>query len=598
MSAPKDLPPHLTGGNFLFTETKPDLIFTPEDVSSDEREMAATAEKFMDKEVLPRLEALEHREDGLAQRLFRQAAELGLLSLEVPEEYNGLGLGKIAALGVAEQLSRLAGFGITCGAHSGIGCGPITYFGNADQKSKYLSRLAPGELMAAYCLSEAGSGSDALGMKTKAVLSPDRKHYLLNGAKMWITNAAWADVFIIFAKVDGEHVTAFIVERTFPGVSTGREEIKLGLKTSSTRRVILEDAQVPVENVLGEVGKGAYIAFNILNLGRFSLGVGTMGAAKDLLRTAVQYAGEREQFGSPIASFGLIQHKLGEMAARIYAIESALYRTASQIDQVGATGEMVYSLKAGYPRAIEEFALECSAVKVAGSEILTYVADEALQIHGGYGFTEEFSPARGTRDARINRIFEGTNEINRLFIPTNLLRRAQRGRLGLMAAAVAAFSDAQKAPEAEKGGDELATALTLLTRAKKATLLLFGGAHQKFGDKLIQEQEVLGVLSDLVIDIYLGESAVLRALKNRARFPGQTAQADLALIWVNDSVARMENRARDALAAMATGDELKLQLGLARKMLRWTPLNTIALRRRIALRLGKVGTYPALVATA
>ncbi len=595
--AEKELPPHLIGGNFLFTETKPELVFTPEDLGSDEREMAATAEKFMDKDVFSHLDALEHREDGVALKAFHTASELGLLALEVPEEHGGLGLGKVAAIGVAEQLSRLAGFGITCGAHSGIGTGPITFFGTPEQKAKYLPKLATGEWMAAYCLSEAGSGSDALGMKTKAVLSADRTHYVLNGAKMWITNAAWADVFIIFAKVDGEQVTAFIVEKTFPGVSTGREEHKLGLKTSSTRRVILEDVKVPVENVLGEVGKGAYIAFNILNLGRFSLGAGTMGGAKDMLRTAVKYAGERAQFGKPIASFGLIQHKLGEMAARIYAIESALYRTARQMDDLKATGEMVFTTKPGYLRAIEEYALECSAVKVAGSEILTFVADEALQIHGGYGFTEEYAPARATRDARINRIFEGTNEINRLFIPTNLLRRAAKGKLALMAAAVSAFAEAQKEPAADKAGDELATALALLARAKKAVLLLFGGAHQKFGDKIIHEQEVLAVLSDLCIDLFLGESAVLRALKARTRGGAAAAvHADLALTWVNDSVARMENRARDAIAHMASGDELKMQLGLARKMLRWTPLDTVAMRRRLAARLGTVGSYPALIA--
>ena len=590
-----DLPAHLTGGNFLFNDTKPELVFTPEDLGGDEREMAATAEKFMDKDVFPHLEALEHREEGVLQKCFRQACDLGLLALEVPEEHGGLGLGKVAALGVAEQLSRLAGFGITCGAHSGIGTGPITFFGNEAQKKKYLPKLATGEWMAAYCLTEAGSGSDALGMKTKAVLSADKTHYILNGAKMWITNAAWADVFVVFAKVDGEHVTAFIVERTFAGVSTGREEHKLGLKTSSTRRVILEDVKVPVENVLGEVGKGAYIAFNILNLGRFSLGAGTMGASKDMLRVAVKYAGERAQFGRPIASFGLVQHKLGEMAARIYAIESALYRTAKQMDDVKATGELVTTIKPGYFRSIEEFALECSAVKVAGSEILTYVADEALQIHGGYGFTEEYAPARATRDARINRIFEGTNEINRLFIPTTLLRRAAKGRLGLMAAAMAAFAEAQKEPAADKAGDELATALAVLARAKKAVLLLFGGAHQKFGDKIIHEQEVLAVLSDICIDLFLGESAVLRALKARTK-GGGAVHADLALIWVNDSIARMENRARDAIAHMATGDELKMQLGLARKMLRWTPLDTVALRRRVAARLGTVGSYPALLA--
>ena len=590
-----DLPAHLTGGNFLFNDTKPELVFTPEDVGGDEREMAATAEKFMDKDVFPHLEALEHREEGVAQKCFRQACELGLLAIEVPEEHGGLGLGKVAALGVAEQLSRLAGFGITCGAHSGIGTGPITFFGNEAQKKKYLPKLATGEWMAAYCLTEAGSGSDALGMKTKAVLSADKTHYVLNGAKMWITNAAWADVFVVFAKVDGEHVTAFIVERTFAGVSTGREEHKLGLKTSSTRRVILEDVKVPVENVLGEVGKGAYIAFNILNLGRFSLGAGTMGASKDMLRVAVKYAGERAQFGRPIASFGLIQHKLGEMAARIYAIESALYRTAKQMDDVKATGERGTTIKPGYFRSSEEFALECSAVKVAGSEILTYVADEALQIHGGYGFTEEYAPARATRDARINRIFEGTNEINRLFIPTTLLRRAAKGRLGLMAAAMAAFAEAQKEPAADKAGDELATALAVLARAKKAVLLLFGGAHQKFGDKIIHEQEVLAVLSDICIDLFLGESAVLRALKARTK-GGGAVHSDLALIWVNDSIARMENRARDAIAHMATGDELKMQLGLARKMLRWTPLDTVVLRRRVATRLGTVGSYPALLA--
>jgi alkylation response protein AidB-like acyl-CoA dehydrogenase len=343
--------------------------------------MVTTTEKFMDKDVFPQLEALEHQEEGLALKYFRSAGELGLHALEVPEAHGGLGLGKGAVLGVVEQLSRLAGFGITCNVHTGIGTLPITYFGNEDQKQRYLPRLATGELMAAYCLSEAGSGTDALSMKTKAVLSADAKHYVLNGAKMWITNAAWADVFIVFAKVDGEHVTAFIVEKTFPGVSTGREEHKLGLKTSSTRRVILEDAQVPVANVLGEIGKGAYVAFNILNLGRFSLGAGTIGPAKDLLRTAVRYAGERQQFGRPLASFGLIQHKLGEMAARIYAVESAVYRTASQMDAVKATGEMDFSLAAGFPRFLEEFAVECSAIKVAGSEILTYVADEALQIH-------------------------------------------------------------------------------------------------------------------------------------------------------------------------------------------------------------------------
>ena len=596
MSDLKPIPAHLTGGNFLLIGTRPELVFTPEDLSSDEREMAATAEKFMDKEVLPRLAALEHQEEGLAPRLFRQAGELGLLGLEVPEEFGGLGVGKVAALGVAEQLSRLGGFGITCGAHSGIGTCPITYFGTEAQKKKYLPRLASGELMAAYCLSEADSGSDALGLKAKAVLSADKSHYVLNGAKMWITNAAWSGVFVVFAKVDGEHVTAFIVESAFPGVSTGREEHKLGLKTSSTRRVILEDARVPVGNLLGEIGKGAYIALNILNLGRFALGASTMGAAKDLLATAAKYAGERRQFGRPIASFGLIQHKLGEMAARIFALESAAYRTARQMDEVKATGETITVAQAGFLRFIEEFAIESSVIKVAGSEILTYVADEALQIHGGYGFTEEFSPARGTRDARINRIFEGTNEINRLFIPSNLLRRDQRGRLGLLAAAGPVLAGVGPAAANVRVGDELADAHALIACAKQALLLLFGSAHQKYGDKMVQEQEIAAVISDLVIDLYLGESAVLRALKTRGRNPANTIQADLALIWINDSVSRMESRIREALAYLATGDELTRLLGVIERQLQWAPHNTVIVRRRIAVRLDTVGSYAALIA--
>ena len=592
----KQLPAALVGGNFLFEDSDPAEVFTPEDVGSDEREMAAAAEKFVAKEIMPRLDALESREEGLAVGLFKQAGELGLLGLEVPEEYGGLGVGKVAAIGVMEQMSRLPGFGITCGAHSGIGTWPITYFGTDAQKRKYLPKLASGELMAAYCLSETSSGSDALGMKTKAVLSDDGREYVLNGTKMWITNGGWADVFIVFAKVDGEHVTAFIVEKTFSGVSTGKEEHKLGLKSSSTRRVILDDTRVPVENVLGGVGKGAYVAFNILNLGRFSLGAGTVGTSKDLLRIAVNYAQEREQFGRPIAKFGLVQHKLGEMASRIYAAESIVYRTADQIDRVKATGELIDSTEPGFLRSLDEFALECSVAKVAGSEALDYVSDETLQIHGGYGFTEEFPAARGVRDSRINRIFEGTNEINRLFIPINLMRRAQRGRLALIAAATKALAEAQMDAGPGSAADGLETALSLVARAKRAVLLLFGAAHQKFGKEIGSEQEVLAALSDIVIDIYQGESAVLRALKAKGRGANAATHADLALIFVNDSVARMENRARDALAVMAEGDTLRMQLGLARKLLRWTPMNTIAMRRRVAVRLGAVGNYPALVA--
>src|SRR3989454_5436139 len=362
----KSLPAHLIGGNFLLAETEPNLVFTPEDLSAEQRLMAQTAEKFMEKEVLPNLEALEHQEEGLTPRIFRKAGAVGLLGMEVPTVHNGLGLSKTTSAGVEEQMTRLGGFGVTCGAHCGIGTQPLIYFGTEAQKKKYLPRLASGEWMAAYALSEAGSGSDALGLRTKATLSGDGTHYLLNGTKMWISNAGWADLFTIFAKVDGQHVTAFLVERSFPGISFGKEEHKLGIKSSSTRRVLLEDARVPVENVLGEVGKGAYIAFNILNFGRFKLGAGALGAAKESLRVATRYAMERQQFGRPIGSFGLIQHKLAEMAANIFAGESATYRTAAMIDGVLDTQETMDSTKPPFLRGLDEFALECSIIKEIG----------------------------------------------------------------------------------------------------------------------------------------------------------------------------------------------------------------------------------------
>ncbi len=597
MSEPKPLPALLTGGNFLLTETSPAATFTPEDLTAEQRLMAQTAEKFMEKEVLPNLEALEHQQEGLSQRLFRQTGELGLLGMEVPEAYGGLGLDKVSGIGVAEQLTRLAGFGVTVGAHSGIGTQPLIYFGTEAQKRKYLSKLTTGEWMGAYALSEAGSGSDALGLRTKATLSPDGKHYVLNGAKLWISNAGWADLFTIFAKVDGQHVTAFLVERTFPGLTTGKEEHKLGIKSSSTRRVILEEVRVPVENVLGEVGKGAYIAFNILNFGRFGLGAGAMGAAKDALKVATRYALERHQFGKPIASFGLIQHKLAGIATGIFAGESTVYRTAGMIDAVMATGEVMDSMTPHFPRGLDEFALECSVIKVACSEILDAAADETLQIHGGYGYTEEFPAARVYRDSRINRIFEGTNEINRLFIPGLLMRRAQRGRLPLMQAMAGISKEILDLTPFDDsgGGDALAAATPLIANAKKLALMLAGVAYQIFGEKLIEEQEVLASLSDIISDIYLAESALLRTLKARQKGSKSTVMSDLTLIFLNDAVGRMESRARQALAATSAGDELRGQLGLLRRLLRWQPLNTVALRRGIARRLCEVGNYPALI---
>lgn len=595
MSELQALAPHLVGGNFLLQDADPSKVFTPEDLTSDQRQMAETAQKFMDKEVLSQLDALEHQSPGLAVKLFKKAGEIGLLGIEVPEDHGGLGLGKTSSIGVSEQLTRLGGFGVTCGAHSGIGTQPLVYFGTERQKEKYLSKLATGEWMAAYCLSEPSSGSDALAMRTKAVLSADGKHYVLNGTKMWISNGGWADLFTVFAKVDGQHVTAFLVERSFAGVSTGKEEHKLGLKTSSTCRIILEDVQVPVENVLGEVGKAAYIAFNILNFGRFGLGAGAVGAAKDLLRVGAKYASERSQFGRPIASFGLIQQKIGEGASQVFAAESAVYRTAGMIDEVMKSGECIDSMSPGYPRGLDEFALECSILKVACSEALDFVADEMLQVHGGYGYTEEFPAARGYRDARINRIFEGTNEINRLFIPGSLMRRAQKGRFPLMPAIMKVAKEMLDFSPWEETADELTNARSFLGNAKRLILFLSGVAHQRFGDKLLEQQEVLGALSDLMIDVYLGESAVLRALKARSRGTATGSMASLAMTFINESAMRMESNAKTALAAISEGDELRTHLGMVRRLLRWTPINTVALRRHIAQRLGERGHYGALI---
>jgi alkylation response protein AidB-like acyl-CoA dehydrogenase len=592
----KPLPSHLIGGNFLLSETDPATVFTPEELSSEQRLMGETAKKFMEKEVLSNVEALEDKADGVMQRIFREAGAIGLLGMEAPVDFDGLGLGKVAGIAVEEQLSRLGGFGVTCGAHSGIGTMPLQYFGTDAQRKKYLAKLATGEWMCAYALSETSSGSDALAMRTKAVLSPDGKHYVLNGTKMWISNAAWADLFTIFAKVDGQHVSAFLVERTFPGVSTGKEEHKLGIRSSSTRRVILEDAMVPVENLLGEAGKGAYIAFNILNVGRFKLGSGAIGGAKHSLELATRYASERQQFGKPLTSFGLIQNKLADMAIRTFVGESALYRTAAMMDAVAETGELMDSTKPAFPRALDEFALECSIIKVACSEIMDDVADEALQIHGGYGYTEEFSPARVVRDSRINRIFEGTNEINRLFIPGLLMRRSQRGRLPLIAAITRVTKELLDLPPLNEGAaDGLAMAKAFLENAKRLALFISGLAYQKFGEKMIDEQEVLANVSDMIIDIYLGESGLLRTLKLRQKQQAGAMLEPLTLAFINDLPGRMEARARQALAAISQGDELQAQLGMVRRLMRWAPLDGIGLRRTIAKRLCEVGNYPALV---
>lgn len=591
MSTLAPLPPHQTGAHFLLGDTSPANVFTPEDLTPEDRQMANSAARFMDKEVLPRLDALELQEAGLARKLFAQAGELGFLCIETPEDCGGLGLGKTSAIGVNEQLSRLAGFGITCGAHTGIGSQPLIYFGTVAQKQKYLPRLATGEWMSAYCLSEAGSGSDALGMKAKAVLSPDGKNYVLNGVKMWITNAAWADLFTVFAKVDGQQVTAFLVERSFPGVSTGKEEHKLGIKSSSTRRVVLEDVPVPVENVLGGVGNGAYIAFNILNFGRYSLGAGLVGPAREQIRVSARYAQERRQFGKPLAAFGLIQQKLADMAVKVYAVESAAYRTAGLIDAVAATGEQLDLTTPGFTRSLDEFALEASIVKVRSSEMLFEVADESLQIHGGYGFTEEFSPARVLRDSRINRIFEGTNEINRLFVPALLVRRERRGRFPLTEAVGKTMQEIMAGKFEPPDGADLTGAGRFYANAKKLVFFLRGLAGQKFGEKLGEEQEIIAALADMIGEIYLGESAVLRARK-AATGSSSATHANLARLFANESGPRLAAWAQRVVAAVADKDHLTSTAASVRRLLEWPPLDAIALRRVVARSICQQNGYP------
>jgi alkylation response protein AidB-like acyl-CoA dehydrogenase len=562
------------GGAFLIRETLPDEVFVPEAFTAEQRMMADATDAFVRGEVLPRSEAIERLEPELTPRLMRQAGELGLLAPDVPAEYGGLGLDLATAALIAERMAPQASFAVAFGTHTGIGTLPIVFFGTQAQKARYLPRLASGELIAAYALSETDSGSDALAARTRAVLNPAGTHYVLNGTKMWISNAAFAGLFVLFAKVDGQQFTAFLVERETPGLTTGREEHKIGIKGSSTRRVILEDAAVPVENVLGEVGKGHLVAFNSLNYGRFKLAAATVGGSKASLAAAARYAKERRQFGTPIAQFGLIRQKLGEMATRLYACESAVYRTAGLIDARRATG-------ADHLAAVEEYAVECSLLKVSCSEMLDYVVDEALQIHGGYGYTEEFSVARAYRDARINRIFEGTNEINRLFVPDMLMRRARRGRLPLIEEIGKLQRELASLPApADAPLGLLAAETRAVGEGKKLALLIAGAAFQRFGEDLPHEQEVLAIVSDMVLDLYLAESALLRC--RRLPQPAEDWRAAATTLFVNDMVGRLEAGTRTVAAALAVGDELRAQLAALRRFTRWTPVDTISLRRQVA----------------
>jgi alkylation response protein AidB-like acyl-CoA dehydrogenase len=568
------------GGMWLLEPADAREVFTPEQLSEEHRLIGRTAREFMDKEVLPRLAELEAKQWDVARALVRRCGELGLLGVNVSEEYGGVDLDTAASLVVSEQLSRVASFGATFGAQANLCILPIYLFGTDEQKRKYLPGLVSGELVGAYALSESGSGSDALAAKTRATRAADGS-WVLSGEKMWITNGGFADVIVVFAKVDGEHFTAFIVEKAFPGVSAGKEEHKMGLHGSSTTPIILQDAQVPAANLLGEVGKGHKVALNTLNFGRFKLGAMCSGGCKAAIADAAAYAADRRQFGQPIAAFGAIKHKLGEMTARTYALESLMYRTAGLVDAAVAGAHDA----AAVAKAVEEFAAEASIAKVAGSEILDFVLDENVQIHGGNGFVTDYPAERYYRDARVNRIFEGTNEINRLLIPGMLVRRALKGELPLIPAAKKLqdeiMTPASAAPEGRTG--ELDDEAKDVAAFKKVVLLVLGTAMQTYGQKLSDEQEVLGFAADLVIETYAAESALLRAeAAFRAGAPDPDRHLDSARLAVAAAGARIEASAREALAAMSEGDTLRTLLAALRRLLKVTPRNGVALRRRLA----------------
>ena len=578
------------GGAFLLAETPAAAVFTPEDLTAEERMMGQVAADFVAQEILPRIEAIEHQEPGVMVSLLKRAGELGLLAADVPEAHGGLGLRKGASTLLAEPFGAAASFAASHGAHTCIGTLPLVYFGTPEQQARYLPRLASGEWLAAYALTEAGSGSDALAAKTTAVRTPDGA-YRLNGTKLWITNAGFADLFTVFAKVDGKEFSAFLVERTFPGVSVGPEERKMGIKGSSTRPVHLTDAIVPANNLLGEVGRGHVIAFTILNLGRFKLGAGCTGGMKAALKAATGYAAGRQQFGKPIASFGLIQEKLARMATLIFAAESLLYRTAGLVEHALAGAG---SDREAARRALEEVAVECALAKVFCSEALDSVVDDAVQVFGGYGYSQEYPVERFYRDARINRIFEGTNEINRLLAAGMLLKRAAQGRFPLLPA-MKAVQEAILAPPEPPASEEgpLPPEAERVRQGRQATLLLAGLAYQKYADRLGEEQEVLGGLSDMILALFAAESALLRGGRALATGgPKAAAAADLARAAVAEGVATLEATARRLLPTLAEGDALRSAAGALRKLLRTFPPDLVALHRKNAAAALAAGGYP------
>ena len=585
-------PTILRGGEWLLQSTGADGVFTPERLTDEHRLIAQTAQEFVDNEVLPKLDQLEQKDWALARNLVKRGGDLGLLGVDVPEAYGGVGLDKVTSLVVSEKMARSASFGATFGAHANLTIVPLMLFGSEAQKQKYLPKLLSGELIGAYGLSESGSGSDALGARTKATRQADGS-FLLNGEKMWITNGGFADLFVIFAKVDGDQFTALLVERGW-GVKSGKEEHKMGLHGSSTTALIFQDVKVPAENVLSDVGKGHKVAFNVLNFARFKLGAMCGGGAVGAIAESAKYAANRRQFGQPIASFGAIKHKVGEMVVKTYAIESLLYRTAGLVDaRIAATPHDPSDGSAALA-SFEEYAVESSIAKVAGSEALNYVLDENIQIHGGNGYVRDYPAERHYRDARVNRIFEGTNEINRLLIPGMLIRRAVKGELGLIPAAKA-LQDELLGPPSMPSTDDgvLADERRAIEAFRKTTLMMFGLAMQTYGQKLTDEQEVLMHLADITIDLFSAESATLRAIAaSEQKSPRAALHQDAARVFVNDAAMRIEASARHALGAMVDGDTLRTMLAALRRVMKVTPINTVAARRRLADATVERGGYP------
>jgi len=585
----------IPGASFLLEERQPNEIFTPEDFNDQHQLIAQTTEDFAQNEIVPNIEKIEHKDFSVTRELLKKAGELGLTAVDVPEAYGGMEMDKVTSAIIGERIAKYAGFATTWGAHTGIGLLPIVYFGTEEQKKKYLSRLVSGEIVGAYALSEASSGSDALNCRARAQLSSDGKFYVLNGEKMWITNAGFADLFTVFAKIDGEKFTAFLIEKNFPGFSVGAEEHKMGIRGSSTCPLILNDCKVPLENVLGDIGKGHIIAFNILNVGRFKLGAMCVGGARVSLQHAIEYAKQRKAFNKVIADFGLIREKLANMAVGIYTGESMVYRTVGMMDvALDEVDKSSTTAAQDIRKAIEEYAVECSIIKVWGSEMIDYVVDETVQVYGGYGFVEEYPAERAYRDARINRIFEGTNEINRLIITGFLLKRAMSGQLPLMPAIKKLMDEVLSGPSlAEELEGPMAEERKLVTNAKKLGLFAAGAATQKYMQAIQDQQEVMGAIADMVIETYAMESAVLRTQK-LIENNGESASAlpiAMTHVYLSHAMEKIEAAARKVIAAVAEGDMLKTQMAILRRLAKHDPFNTVAARQKISERVLEAGKY-------